>query len=285
MDADEFAALNPASNRPVAATSTGYFLVPAEKADVFRENLELYRTVQGPMVSWQVIHAKRGESLDTLARRYGMTASYLRATGGPFREKKGKLTQPASFMVPVGKDARAIESALEKKVALKNDRKDTSVEAAAPAGPASVAAASAALVLDSDRQPGQPAPATQPAVDPALPVTHVVQRGETLFSIARQYGMSVAELQARNPLRGPNLPAGKILSIAGDAAAADAQVRVAASAAPQRDTRPAVHVVRSGETLFAIATRYGVQLGDLLRWNRLTARSVIQPGGRIRLQG
>ncbi|HEX4858926.1 MAG TPA: transglycosylase SLT domain-containing protein, partial [Usitatibacteraceae bacterium] len=47
MDADEFAALNPASNRPVAATSTGYFLVPAEKADVFRENLELYRTVQG----------------------------------------------------------------------------------------------------------------------------------------------------------------------------------------------------------------------------------------------
>jgi membrane-bound lytic murein transglycosylase D len=41
--------------------------------------------------------------------------------------------------------------------------------------------------------------------------------------------------------------------------------------------------VRAGDSLFAIANKFGVELHDLLRWNRLTGRSVIQPGLRIRI--
>lgn len=43
------------------------------------------------------------------------------------------------------------------------------------------------------------------------------------------------------------------------------------------------HVVRSGETLFAIAWRYGKNPADLARWNRLADPSRIYPGQVIRL--
>lgn len=46
----------------------------------------------------------------------------------------------------------------------------------------------------------------------------------------------------------------------------------------------AVHVVRPGETLFAIARRYGLDHRDLARWNQLGDGSMIRVGQRLRLQ-
>jgi lipoprotein NlpD len=43
------------------------------------------------------------------------------------------------------------------------------------------------------------------------------------------------------------------------------------------------HIVRSGETLFTIAWRYGRDHKDLARWNRLGDGSLIYPGQVIRL--
>jgi membrane-bound lytic murein transglycosylase D len=43
MEPESFAQLNPSFNRPVAASGTGYFLVPIEHADIFRFNLDQTR--------------------------------------------------------------------------------------------------------------------------------------------------------------------------------------------------------------------------------------------------
>lgn len=43
------------------------------------------------------------------------------------------------------------------------------------------------------------------------------------------------------------------------------------------------HIVRSGETLYAIAFRYGRDARDLARWNRLGDGSLIYPGQVLRL--
>ena len=51
----------------------------------------------------------------------------------------------------------------------------------------------------------------------------------------------------------------------------------AASAAPEE------YVVRAGDTLFGIALKFGVELTDLLRWNKLSGKSVLQPGLRLRI--
>lgn len=44
-----------------------------------------------------------------------------------------------------------------------------------------------------------------------------------------------------------------------------------------------VHVVRSGETLYGIATGYGLDYRELARWNRLGDGALIYPGQRLRL--
>ena len=43
------------------------------------------------------------------------------------------------------------------------------------------------------------------------------------------------------------------------------------------------HVVRTGETLFAIAWRYGKDPNELARWNKLSDKSLIYPGQVLRL--
>ena len=47
--------------------------------------------------------------------------------------------------------------------------------------------------------------------------------------------------------------------------------------------KPEQHIVRSGETLFSIAWRYGKDPVDVARWNRLGDGSLIYPGQVIRL--
>lgn len=76
---------------------------------------------------------------------------------------------------------------------------------------------------------------------------HTVQTGETMFSIARLYGVPAKNLIADNGILTPErLPVGMVLLI----------------------PRPLVtHTVSPGETLYAIARRYGVSLRTLWRNN------------------
>jgi len=60
---------------------------------------------------------------------------------------------------------------------------------------------------------------------------------------------------------------------------------LAVACAPSWDRAADQHIVRSGETLFTIAWRYGKDHRDLARWNGLGDGSLIYPGQVIRLTG
>ena len=49
--------------------------------------------------------------------------------------------------------------------------------------------------------------------------------------------------------------------------------------------RPAVHVVRRGDTLSSIAWAYGLDYRSIARWNRIRSPYVIYPGQRLALRG
>ncbi len=57
----------------------------------------------------------------------------------------------------------------------------------------------------------------------------------------------------------------------------------ACSSAPRWQNTSETHIVRAGETLSAIASRYGKDTRDLARWNRLGDGSLIYPGQVLRL--
>jgi len=61
------------------------------------------------------------------------------------------------------------------------------------------------------------------------------------------------------------------------------EARPAPARIPAAETRPAFHLVKRGETLFAIAERYGVEVKELKKWNKVK-RAGIQVGQRLRLK-
>lgn len=99
---EEFNALNPAHNRPVILQKNDeVLLLPVDKADTFRTNLENYNE---PLVSWQAYHSKKGERLDRVAPRFGLSVAKLKSING--LSPRAKLSNGQSLLVPLnGEDA------------------------------------------------------------------------------------------------------------------------------------------------------------------------------------
>lgn len=81
---------------------------------------------------------------------------------------------------------------------------------------------------------------------------HTVQSGETLFSIARDYDLTVGDLRRWNNLEVDELSSGQILRIA-----------------PPKADNQITHTVQSGETLFALSRLYRVTIAEIQEWNNI----------------
>ncbi len=104
--------------------------------------------------------------------------------------------------------------------------------------------------------------------------THTVGRGETLSSIAARYGTTVAALVRANGLASANMIyVGQRLTIAGGGAAGSAGSSQSGS----------VYTVRSGDTLAAIAARYGTTAWAIASANGLSNANYIYPGQQLKI--
>jgi membrane-bound lytic murein transglycosylase D len=117
--------------------------------------------------------------------------------------------------------------------------------------------------------------------------THVVGRGQTLVSIARQYGTRAEDIAQANDIRsGRRLARGTQLIIpvpsharATPPAALEAAARRArAEANTSPDLTRLRHRVRRGDTLASIAERYGTTVADIKAWNRLRGTRIAAGG-------
>ena len=138
-------------------------------------------------------------------------------------------------------------------------------------------------------------------------VYHKVRSGQTLGVIARQYGTSVNELCRLNGLSKTSLlRIGQSIRVsAGVEPASTAskseikvktqetkqavkQVKTTVEATPQAvasvatDAQPIFHRIQSGDTLGAIATRYGTTITKLCQLNNITRTTVLKLGRKIR---
>ena len=114
----------------------------------------------------------------------------------------------------------------------------------------------------------RPRPAPDSAAASVRPLpgdrVHFVARGETVYAIARQYGLSTRDIIDHNRLLPPyDLNVGQRVAIPG-----------------QR-----IHVVERGETVYAISRRYGVDMPSLVRLNGMGSPYTIYIGQRLRLPG
>ncbi|WP_105985787.1 LysM peptidoglycan-binding domain-containing protein [Staphylococcus chromogenes] len=108
---------------------------------------------------------------------------------------------------------------------------------------------------------------------------HTVQSGESIWSIAQQYGVSVDQLTQDNNLSNHIIFPGQVLTI-GSSNENNSQN----STAPQL-SQGQTHTVRAGESLDIIAAQYGVTAQDIMNANQLNGylifpnQTLTIPGG------
>jgi membrane-bound lytic murein transglycosylase D len=99
---------------------------------------------------------------------------------------------------------------------------------------------------------------------PSKTIDYTVQRGDSLWRLAKRFGTTVGEIKQTNRLKRDRLTIGQRLKI---------RVRVPAT------TR--TYTVRRRDTLSGIAQSHGVSLSRMMHLNGLNRRSTIYPGQRL----
>ncbi|MPR32910.1 LysM peptidoglycan-binding domain-containing protein [Salmonirosea aquatica] len=110
------------------------------------------------------------------------------------------------------------------------------------------------------------------------PRYHSVEKGQTYYSISRQYNVKISDLLAWNQLTlKDQLEIGQQLVVSPSGGTSGTSSSSAVPAASSSATRAeyTVHTVTSGETLFRISQNYGVSIADIQRMNNMSGVSVI----------
>jgi LysM repeat protein len=123
------------------------------------------------------------------------------------------------------------------------------------------------LVLRSDLKPQKTMIEPGTAMDQKKGV-HVVMAGETLYSIARMYAVSVDSLRSWNLNLEP-LQSGRTLRVS--------------AAGPQKEQAALYYTVQPGDTAFSIAKKFGITLDELRLRNQLTDFQ-LRPGMQLNIK-
>jgi membrane-bound lytic murein transglycosylase D len=214
------------------------------------------------------IHAvSSGETLSSIARRYGVSVSALRTTN----RISGNVIRPGQRLRIPGTAGDDLPAAVIYTVR----QGDALSTIAQRFGTTVTKLKRANRLTNNTLRVGQrlEIPDAEPArakreVEAPKSEIYVVRQGDTLSEIADRYGVGLSKLRAANGLRGNAIRIGQRLVIPAT------RLQEAASAK--------THVVRSGDTLSAIARRYGTSVSAIQRANGMTGSS-LRVGERLKL--
>lgn len=263
MPIEDFVALNPANNRPVIMSDTP-MVIPSDKLDTFMNNLEAHEDSNKPLSLWQSYTVRPGDRLEKIAPRFGMTVTNLKAVNGI--RGRIKINPGFTLLVPGQSGSETLDKA-ELKEQLRQQ-------------PDSALASSVA----------EPANAVENSR------TTIARKGDTLITIAKRYGTSVAELKRINKLRNNKIAVGTRLALAqakteNNTSAKEAKkstsdkkpATVTKQANAKKTTKITRYTIRRGDTLTSIARQFKVDADDILRWNRIQ-KNILTPGKTLTIQ-
>ena len=118
--------------------------------------------------------------------------------------------------------------------------------------------------------PGTSTPTTPtPPTTPTTGTTYTVKAGDTLYAIALRYGVTVQQIVTANNITNANLISiGQVLTIPG----------TGTPTTPTTPTTGTSYTVKAGDTLYAIALRYGVTITQLVNANGIANPNLIRVG-------
>jgi len=244
--------------------------------------------------SGQRYRIRRGDSLSSIARRFGVGVDDLKAWNGLRGTKitagdqlivsQGPVTSERNNSAPVRAAAttRASTTARSTKAITYTIRRGDNLGAIAEQHGVTASelrkwnGMRGSRIVAGNTLKIHPALGSRSVVTPAQrPSTpapsngvYTIRSGDNLGDIADRFGISVRDLQRWNGLRGTRITAGKTLVLRETSAPTAAGATTVASAGESR------YRIRRGDTLAVIAKRFGVSVGDLQRWNGLRSSRI-----------
>lgn len=235
---------------------------------------------------------QKGDSLWTIARRFGVSVNALRrANRNALQDRYLHIGQQLS--IP-GIQARASEPSRDRRrtnyTIQKGDtlwelsqRYQVSLQTLRTAnglGPGSVLQVGSQLFIpditpDQTRQARKRAAAAHQKI-----LQYYVRKGDNLWNISNRFNISLQTLLAANDLsQGDVLHIGKQLQIPVP------DEKSAPPAEPATTDRKHVefYTIKPGDTLWAIARRFEVSVADLRSWNSLDADHLLRPGQSVKI--
>ena len=97
-------------------------------------------------------------------------------------------------------------------------------------------------------------------------VIYTAKPGDTLYAIGARYGLTPEALARFNRIPDPN------------------RIAVGQEILIPIGPTPNYYTVRSGDTLFILANRFGTTVDELVRINEISVPSLIYPGQRLRIK-
>lgn len=112
------------------------------------------------------------------------------------------------------------------------------------------------------------------------PVSHIIQTGDTLFTVAQRYNVSLDDLAAANNLDVNALlsPGVTLIIPLEDTASSDG-----ALGDPPLEGEERIHIVQAGENLYRIGLVYGFTIEEIAAYNNLENPDYIDVGQEIRI--
>ncbi|MCO4768449.1 MAG: LysM peptidoglycan-binding domain-containing protein [Deltaproteobacteria bacterium] len=220
----------------------------------------------------------RGDTLGAIASRYGVSVGHLKQQNsltsdtisvGQRITVKSERVATASSKSTGSKSTKSTSKSTSRAATTYTVRSGDTVSGIAAKFGTSWAALRKANSLKSDTIkvgqklsiPGTGSVAKSGGTTRAT-TTYTVRSGDVLGTIASRHDMSVKDLQKLNSVSGTTIRVGQKLKVYG-------------KAAPSKPaTKLLTHVVASGEVLGTIASKYGVRVSDLQKWNSLSGTNI-----------
>ena len=194
---------------------------------------------------------KSGESLGSIARKYGVTVSQIQQWNG----MKGTMIHPGQQLIIMPSPGYA---------------------SATPSSSSSSSKTTASTPV-----PAETALSKTPAPADPEPEYYTVKAGESLAIIAQKNHCSVDDLKKWNNLPSNMIHPNQKLKVSGSKTAASSSP---SSSTVSSNTSFIYYTVKKGDTLWDIAQKYkGVTVDDIKKWNNLGKSSSLQVGQKLKI--
>ena len=123
-----------------------------------------------------------------------------------------------------------------------------------------------------------------PSEEKILWERHLVKKGETLYSIAKHYRVTVEDLKKINLLsRRERVSEGTYILLPIAPNSEKARIKIAASPLLKEEKNAIYYRIRKGDTLWKISKKYNVSIASIKEWNDIDSARNIKAGDKLKL--